>query len=133
LKNKNIDYECKRKFCTFCLRTNYEDNINDILKNKNWHCHHCTGYCICSRCIRQDITTQLKGYLMSLGGNLNTLKSSSASVFDHIVHRNFNNHLELTLSQNQRLYQQYPYYLKMLAEQDFTDPENQGSVTPHFK
>lgn len=50
--SKCIDYECKRKFCTFCLRTNYEDNINDIMKNKNWHCHHCTGYCICTRCTR---------------------------------------------------------------------------------
>lgn len=93
-----MDYECKRKYCTFCLRTNYEDNINDIIKNKNWHCHHCTGYCICSRCYRQDITTQLKGYLMSLGGNLNILKYRSSSIFDQIVHRNFNYHLELTLS-----------------------------------
>jgi len=27
------------------------------MKNKNWHCHHCTGYCICTRCLRQDIIT----------------------------------------------------------------------------
>jgi hypothetical protein len=32
---------------------------------------------MCSRCIRQDIITQLKGYLMSLGGNLNILKCRS--------------------------------------------------------
>lgn len=97
-KQKNIDYECNRKFCTFCLRTNYEDSLNEILKNKNWHCHHCTGYCICTRCIRQDITTQNKAYLMSLGGNLNVLQNQSNSVFDSIIVKNFNNHLELTLS-----------------------------------
>lgn len=48
----SIDYECARKYCTFCLRTNYEDNVADIAKNKNWHCHHCTGYCMCTRCQR---------------------------------------------------------------------------------
>ena len=24
-----IEYECKRKFCTFCLQTNFEENLND--------------------------------------------------------------------------------------------------------
>jgi len=92
-----IDYECQRKFCTFCLRTNYEDKIEDIMKNKNWHCHHCTGICMCTRCLRQDFITQLKAYLMSLGGNLNVLSEQSNSVFDQLILKNFNEHLELTL------------------------------------
>jgi hypothetical protein len=49
---QSIDYECQRKFCTFCIRTNYDDNINEIMKNKAWHCYHCTGYCMCTRCTR---------------------------------------------------------------------------------
>ena len=80
--HKQITYKCNRKFCTFCLRTNYEESLNDIMKNKNWHCHHCTGYCICTRCLRQDIITQLKAYLISLGGNLNILRDQSMSLFD---------------------------------------------------
>lgn len=35
---------------------------------------------------------------MSLGGNLNILQNNSNSVFDSIIVKNFNNHLELTLS-----------------------------------
>lgn len=123
-QNKQISYECKRKFCTFCLRTNYEESLEEIMKNKNWHCHHCTGYCICTRCLRQDIITQLKAYLISLGGNLNTLVDSSDSVFDALILKNFNQHLELTLGQNQWLYQTYPSYIKMINGQN--DNKNYG-------
>jgi hypothetical protein len=37
---------------------------------------------------------------MSLGGNLNVLSNESNSMFDSIIAKNFNTHLELTLSQN---------------------------------
>ena len=109
-----IDYECRRKYCSYCIRTNYEDNFTDVQKNKGWHCYHCTGYCMCTRCSRQDILIQLKAYLISLGGNLNVLKDQSQSVFDLLVLKSFNEHLELTLGQNQFLYQKYPYYLYLL-------------------
>lgn len=118
----DIDYECKRKFCSFCIRTNYDENIHDLNKNKNWHCYHCTGYCMCTRCSRQDITTQLKAYLISLGGNLNILRDQSASVFDQLILKNFNETLELTLGQNQDLYLKYPYYLYLIQNKDFVDP-----------
>lgn len=52
-----IDYECQRKYCSYCIRTNYEDHFAEIQKNKAWHCYHCTGYCMCTRCSRQDILT----------------------------------------------------------------------------
>mmetsp|Transcript_4895 Transcript_4895/g.8381 ORF Transcript_4895/g.8381 Transcript_4895/m.8381 type:complete len:309 (-) Transcript_4895:428-1354(-) len=120
-KVQSVSYECKRKFCTFCLRTNYDDNITDVLKNKNWHCHHCTGYCICTRCLRQDITSQQKAFLISLGGNLNVLRRHSQSLFDQVILRNFNEHLELTLGQNQGLYKQFPYYLYMLNGRLYSD------------
>ena len=121
----------------------YEDNLNDIMKNKNWHCHHCTGYCICTRCLRQDIITQLKAYLISLGGNLNILRDQSMALFDSQILKNYNEHLELTLGQNQWLYQKYPYFLKMIMGQSFTDPtkaappsvtqsSSQGLATPSF-
>jgi hypothetical protein len=64
----------------------------------------------------------LKAYLISLGGNLNVLKDDSSSIFDQIILKNFNEHLELTLGQNQNLYQKYPYYLYLLQNQDFVDP-----------
>lgn len=110
-QKKCVEYECKRKFCTFCLQTNFDESLNDIIRNKNWHCHHCTGYCFCTRCQRQEITTQLKGYLISLGGNLNVLKNSNVdpaeeqpeeclSLFDQIILKQFNEHLEVTLAYN---------------------------------
>lgn len=37
---------------------------------------------------------------MSLGGNLNTLRDNSTSIFDQYIMKNFNEHLELTLGQN---------------------------------
>jgi hypothetical protein len=71
---------------------------------------------------------------MSLGGNINRLSNQSNSVFDGIIVKNFNIHLELTLSQNQFLYQKYPYYYKMLTGQQFDDPVEAGSgvSTPEF-
>jgi len=35
----------------------YDENVKEIFENKNWHCHHCTGICMCTRCLRQDIIT----------------------------------------------------------------------------
>ena len=37
--------------------------------------------------------------------------------------KNFNEHLELTLGFNQNLYQQYPYYFKMINGLDFDDTQ----------
>ena len=56
---------------------------------------------------------------MSLGGNLNILKDNSQSMFDQFILKNFNEHLELTLGQNQQLYEKYPYYLPMLMGKEF--------------
>lgn len=38
--------------------------------------------------------------------------------------KNFNEHLELTLGQNQQLYEKYPYYLPMLKGKEFHQPAN---------
>ena len=38
-------YTCTRAFCTFCLRNSYDEDVVELAKNKQWHCHHCTGYC----------------------------------------------------------------------------------------
>lgn len=46
----------------------------------------------------------------------------SGSVFDSMILKNYNEHLELTLGQNQWLYQKYPYFLQMLMGQNFKDP-----------
>jgi hypothetical protein len=136
---RTVEYECKRKFCTFCLQTNFDESLNDIVRNKNWHCHHCTGYCYCTRCQRQEITTQLKGYLISLGGNLNVLKTQqgagagypfsqapsteSMSLFDQIILKQFNEHLEVTLAYNQSLYEKYPYYARMIRGLPYDEPD----------
>ena len=62
-------YECRRAFCTFCLRNSYEQNVVELAKNKQWHCHHCTGYCQCTRCLRADHCTQARAFLISIGGD----------------------------------------------------------------
>lgn len=57
-----------------------------------------------------------------MGGNLNILRDESASVFDQLILKNFNEILELTLGQNQDLYLKYPYYLYLLQNKEFVDP-----------
>ena len=74
-------YACTRAFCTFCLRNSYDENVVELAKNKQWHCHHCTGYCLCTRCLRADHCTQARAYLLSVGGDFSELKDSK-SLFD---------------------------------------------------
>lgn len=121
-------YECRRNFCTFCLRNVYDDNVNEIAKMKNWHCHHCTGYCMCTRCTLQDNATHAKAYLMSLGGNLQVLDKSS-SMFDKFIKKAFDEHLELTVGLNQWLYEKYPYYASLIngLPYDTDGDEDDGS------
>ena len=63
-------YKCTRKFCHVCLSTLYEDDFKTCKNSRTWICHFCMGVCYCTRCLRQDIVTQLKAYLISMGGNL---------------------------------------------------------------
>ena len=30
---KYVSYECKRKYCTFCLRNVYDENVKEIFEN----------------------------------------------------------------------------------------------------
>jgi hypothetical protein len=46
------------------------------------------------------------------------------SIFDSVILKSFNEHLELTLGFNQNLYQQYPYYMKMINGLEFKDPQS---------
>jgi hypothetical protein len=82
------NYSCTRKFCSFCLKTNYEENFSHCYNDKSWICPFCQGVCFCTRCLRQDTMTQLKAYFMALGGDLNILLSSS-SIFDKMILENF--------------------------------------------
>lgn len=82
----------------------------ELAKNKQWHCHHCTGYCQCTRCLRADHCSQAKAYLISIGGDFEELKESK-SLFDQLIYRSFNEQLELTLGLNQQLYEKYPRYI----------------------
>ena len=60
-----------------------------------------------------------------LGGNLNNLKHESQSIFDQIILKSFNEHLEVTLGNNQFLYEKYPYYLKMIQGYPYEEPTTQ--------
>ena len=68
------NYICTRKFCSFCLKTNYEENFSHCYNNNQWICPFCQGVCFCTRCLRQDTMTQLKAYFIALGGELNFLQ-----------------------------------------------------------
>lgn len=105
---------CNRKFCSFCLKTQYELVFADCYKNKEWICPFCQGVCFCTRCLRQDTMTQLKAYFISLGGDLSILNDSE-SLFDQIILNNFNQHLQLTLLSNPELIQKYPGYQLFLS------------------
>lgn len=102
-------YDCSRKFCSFCLKTNYEENFSHCYNSKQWICPFCQGVCFCTRCLRQDTMTQLKAYFIALGGELSCLQNSN-SIFDKIIFQNFQTHLMLTLLSNANLTQMYPHY-----------------------
>ena len=76
---------------------------------------------MCTRCILQDNATHAKAYLMSLGGNLEVL-GSSTSIFDKFIKKTFDEHLELTLGLNQWLYEKYPYYASLINALPFELP-----------
>lgn len=46
------NYICTRKFCSFCLKTNYEENFSHCYNNNQWICPFCQGVCFCTRCLR---------------------------------------------------------------------------------
>jgi len=72
--------------------------------------------------------------LISLGGNLNILKDMpqnmfnrenpipNRSIFDQIILKTFNEHLEVTLGYNQSLYEKYPYYVNMIRGLPYEEP-----------
>ena len=88
----------------------------------------------------------MKGYLISLGGNLNILKSGvdssgeqaeGISIFDQIIHKQFNEHLEVTLAYNQSLYEKYPYYANMIRSLPYDEPDldlidDDQTLSPHY-
>ena len=67
--------ECRYRYCVFCLKNIYGQDLKVILKDPNWACPMCQGNCECSVCKRR------KGE--AANGNL-TLKAKSKG-FDSVV------------------------------------------------
>ncbi|KRX08133.1 hypothetical protein PPERSA_01678 [Pseudocohnilembus persalinus] len=69
---QNNDYICLRQFCKTCLKTNYDVNLQEIDLH-DFLCPVCNGTCFCSRCLRQDMISKIKGMYILLGGELSLL------------------------------------------------------------
>ena len=101
-QNQHLFYRCSRKFCSFCLETSYGmTNFTQLQQSHSWVCQSCVGVCQCSRCVRQDILTQVKGMLISMGGRLSLPKpADKCSKIDTYIVKNFNTSLELACISN---------------------------------
>ncbi|CDW86779.1 UNKNOWN [Stylonychia lemnae] len=118
LKGDDDNYICSRKFCSFCLKTQYELIFGDCYKNPEWICPFCQGICFCTRCLRQDTMTQLKAYFIALGGDLDILQTSDC-IFDKTILNNFQTHLQLTLLANPELIIKYQHYQDFISHQGY--------------
>lgn len=77
---KNGELICGRKFCKTCLKQNYDFNNGEIITKIDWVCPFCLGTCYCTRCLRNDMITRLKGVFIILGGDL--VDISRESLYD---------------------------------------------------
>ncbi|CDW80849.1 UNKNOWN [Stylonychia lemnae] len=60
-----VENVCDKQFCSFCLKNYYEIFLPDAQSDKDWVCPYCKGHCFCSRCIRQEQLTRVRGLLIS--------------------------------------------------------------------
>ena len=60
-----VENVCDKQFCSFCLKNYYEIFLPDAQNDKDWICPYCKGHCFCSRCIRQEQLTRVRGLLIS--------------------------------------------------------------------
>ena len=72
---------CDRLFCSFYLKTYYDQMVNKAKQQSNWTCPYCNGICNCTRCLRQDSLTKLRALYISINGDMEQLEESP-SVFD---------------------------------------------------
>ena len=112
-------YKCNRKFCNVCLRTCYEDDFKMCKNSRSWICHFCMGVCFCTRCLRQDVVTQLKAFLISMGGSLSSISAlKRKGQLDAAIEENFQTHLFLTLLTNIHLFNKYDSYRALIEQRD---------------
>eukprot|EP00347_Sterkiella_histriomuscorum_P007486 403348735 len=60
-----VENNCNRQFCSFCLKNIYDVYLIEAQNNKDWICPCCKGNCYCTRCLRQDQLTRVRGILIS--------------------------------------------------------------------
>lgn len=60
------------------------------------------------------------------------VETPSMSLFDQIILKQFNEHLEITLAYNQNLYDKYPYYARMIRAKPFEDPDKLVEQDPEI-
>lgn len=104
---ENLEVTCGRKFCSSCLKNFYDINFSTVKNDPNWICPYCNGQCFCSRCLRQDQLTTLKGFLISL--NVKTLihtpnQSSVVYAFGNSKLLTSNHPIDLWLKRNFELF-----------------------------
>ena len=77
------------------------------------------GVCFCTRCLRQDVVTQLKAFLISMGGSLSSISAlKRKGQLDAAIEENFQTHLYLTLLTNIHLFNKYDCYKALIDQQD---------------
>ena len=114
-------YRCNRKFCHACLKLCYDDDFNMCKNNRSWICHYCYGVCFCTRCLRQDVITQLKAYYMSMGGSLQSIARGPRSQLDRMIYCNFEMNLWLTLLCNPALITKFSSYRRCVGLGEIED------------
>ena len=111
-------YRCNRMFCHVCLKTCYDEDFMVAKNSRNWICQFCLGLCFCTRCLRQDVITQLKAFYFAQGGYFKSLvkERSLVSEIDRVIFKNLKTHLLLTLLCNVELCQKYPTFMQIASQ-----------------
>ena len=96
--------------------------------NRSWICHFCYGVCFCTRCLRQDVITQLKAYYIGMGGALSSVHygRNSQSMLDKVIYDGFQSHLWLTLLSNIHLVSKFPHFKACINEGSEDSDEDEG-------
>jgi hypothetical protein len=73
------------------------------------------GICNCTRCLRQDVITQLKAFLIAQGGTFVAL--NPRSLIEQNIAKQFKCYLGFTLLANPHLFGRFPAYCEFLNVQ----------------